>query len=228
MPDVDGRPDRSSGVVRSGLNVQFAKRRLLENLAISYTIESSAASQANFPKAGPAMDVVEQREVTLFEHRLDGGRDVGVTLVDCGAGFARGPEDVGEPLGVDRPGNRFATFPRHLDAAAVMSEVVEVEANLVAGNVDQLPHLRQEARLAVCSEAHHFVLVSVFWKTEVLRERRIEQAERMRKADRAESVEVVTAAHAPHHAGEIAEAIDGDHGSFVKWRHEERACEVSA
>src|SRR5579864_3869838 len=104
MPDVEGRADGSSGVIRGRLNVQFAKRRLLENLAISHTIERSAACQAKFPEAGPAMDVVEQRKVTLLERRLDGGRDVGMTLVDPGAG--RGPENFGQLRRIDRAGNR--------------------------------------------------------------------------------------------------------------------------
>src|SRR5690242_1521780 len=50
----------------------------------------------------------------------------------------------------------------------------------------------------------------------------------MRKAHRAEYFDAIAAAHAPHDAVEVAEAVDGNHGRLVKRRREKGARHVSA
>ena len=86
----------------------------------------------------------------------------------------------------------------------------------------------REARLAVGRQAHHLVFVAVLREAEELRERGVEQAERVRELDAAADVDVVAAADAPHDAAEVAEPVDRDDRRFVERRGEERAGQMGA
>src|SRR5262249_34185279 len=61
---------------------------------------------------------------------------------------------------------------------------------------------------------------------EVLRQREIQQAQRMRKVHASDGAKVAAPADGPRRADEVAEAIDGAHGRVVERRREEGAGEV--
>src|SRR5271157_2637358 len=123
----------------------------------------------------------------------------------------------------------LATFPRHLGARAVMEEVVasqlEVHPTAVGRNHDP-PELVQKFRLAVGGKSHHFVFVPVLREAQVLRERGIENSQRMRKRDRAHRLDLATAPHTPHRAGEVAESVKRKYRRLLERRHEKRAREM--
>src|SRR5579871_5917318 len=102
-----------------------------------------------------------------------------------------------------------------------MDEVIEIELHLIARGADDVADIVDEARLAVRAQAHHLIFVAVFRKSQELSKSRIKQTERMRVAHTAADVDVIAAAHAPHHTTEVAEAIDGDDGGLVERRGEE-------
>ena len=228
MPDVQGRADRRAGVVRRGLDVDVLERRALEDHAVGDAVQRHAAGQADLLQPGSLVHVVQQREVALLEHELHRGRQVGVPVLELAPRHARRAEHVDHLLRIDRPERRLAAVPGHLDAFGVVDEVVEVEADLVAFDADDVADLRGEARLAVGRQAHHLVFVAVLREAEELRERGVEQAQRMRELDAAAHVDVVAAADAPHHAAEVAEPVDGDDRGFVERRGEEGAGQMRA
>ena len=79
---------------------------------------------------------------------------------------------------------------------------------------------------AVGSEAHHFVLIAEFPEANVLGERGVIHAERMRESDFAERRHARTFAERPHGTGEIAEAVGGKDGGAFERRDEIGAGEM--
>ena len=65
-----------------------------------------------------------------------------------------------------------------------------------------------------------------FGKPEVLGDRGVEDAHRVRELDPVLDLHLVAAAHAPHGADEVAEAVDREQRRLVEWRHEEAARHV--
>ena len=84
----------------------------------------------------------------------------------------------------------------------------------------------EEFRLAIRGEAHHFVFIAKFPEAEILRQRRVVHAERMRERDFAEHLHARAFADRPHGARKIAEAVGGEHGGAFERRNEIRAGEV--
>src|ERR1043166_2484250 len=120
----------------------------------------------------------------------------------------RRAEDLGHFARIQWAQSRFPAFPGHLDAVAMMNKIIEIEPDLVVFDAHHIAHLLGEARLPIGREAHHFVFVAIFRKTEQLRECRIKLSERMWKLNRSEDLNFITAAHAPHDATEIAKSVD--------------------
>ena len=86
----------------------------------------------------------------------------------------RGREKVGEL--------RRTAAPIEGDLLGVVAEVGEVQFEAaVANEFHDAAHLRQEAWRSVGRQPHHFVFVAVMRKAEILRDRLIENAERMRE-----------------------------------------------
>src|SRR6476659_3562537 len=104
-----------------------------------------------------------------------------------------------------------------------MAEVVEVEPDLVALDAHDVANLCGEPRFAVRGEPHHLVFIAVLRKSEKLRKCRVVEAEGVRKLNAAADIELIASTDAPHHAAEIAEAVDRHDRGFFEWRRKERA-----
>src|SRR6185436_2676920 len=78
-------------------------------------------------------------------------------------------------------------------------------------------------RRAVRREAHDLVLAVVDRETEVRRERRVQQAERMRELDLLEELERGAVAEAVRRGRPLADAVDGEQRRAWKSRKEKRA-----
>src|SRR6266849_3033049 len=104
------------------------------------------------------------------------------------AASARRTEGVDHLAREQSSDDRFASIPGHLHAAAVMREVIEVEADLVRIDAHDVAELREEPRLSIRGEAHHFVFVAVLSKAQELGKGGIKQAEGVRVRHRAANV----------------------------------------
>ena len=71
---------------------------------------------------------------------------------------------------------------------------------------------------AVGRKPHHLVLVAIMRKAEILRERLIEDAERMWEIYSAMGRDFAAACRTPGRAREIAEAIDRNNGRLIEGR----------
>src|ERR1051325_9196742 len=73
-----------------------------------------------------------------------------------------------------------AFVPGHLHSLSMMAKVIEVETKLsVLFNANDVAKLANESRLAIRRESHHLAFVTVVWKAEELRRRRINDAGRV-------------------------------------------------
>src|SRR5215475_6901317 len=107
----------------------------------------------------------------------------------------------------------------------MMNEIVQpqIEARLsVLPEQHDLAEFVLELRLAVRSEPHHLVLVAVFPKAQVLRDRRVEETERVREGDRSGNRQFLVTAYAPHRAGEISQSVDRQQRRLVETGDEKR------
>src|ERR1044071_5745078 len=104
-----------------------------------------------------------------------------------------------------------------------MPEILQVESIRSARlEPDDAAHRIEMRRLSVRREAHDFVLVAVMRKAQILGQRLIEDAERMRKKDLAVDGKRWSGACAPRAAGEIPEAVHRDDGRLAKGRDVKR------
>src|SRR5271165_6500145 len=106
-------------------------------------------------------------------------------------------------------------------------EIVKAQAEADAAvGVNNFSEFVEVSRLAVRGEAHHFVFVAEFPEAEVLRNRGVIHAERMRKGNGPIDMHAIAAAGTPHGAGEISKAVSGKQRGFIEWRYEECAGEM--
>src|SRR5580765_7449275 len=108
-----------------------------------------------------------------------------------------------------------------------MGEIRKVKTQ-VAGfvYVHELPDFLDERRVAVRRESHHLELVSVFGKTEELRDRQIQETQRMREEHAILDGQARTTSNTTGRADEIAEAIDRAEIGIFDWAREEAARQV--
>ena len=174
----------------------------------------------------PLPERLQDVEVGLLEHLLQRGGDVVVVARELGVGGPGGAEGLDHPVGEDPPDRRRPLVPGHVDALLVVQEVVEAELEHRPVELHELAHLVEVARLAVGREAHHLALVAVVREAEPLRDRGVEDPERVRVEDALEHLELVAVALGEHRRGEVAEAVDGEDRGVLERRDEERARDV--
>src|SRR5258707_10532155 len=100
----------------------------------------------------------------------------------------------------------------------MMREIFQAEAKSGALCMYDVAKFRQKFRVAVRSEAHHFVFVTEFQKAEILRDRTVIKPQRMRKRDRTVNVHAPFEARAPHRTRKIAQSVGGKQRCFFERR----------
>src|SRR5262245_46874915 len=103
-----------------------------------------------------------------------------------------------------------------------MAKIGEIELKCaIRPEPNDLAHRLHEGRPAIGREAHNLVLVAVMRKAQILGQRLIEDAERMREIDPPTIGDVTALADAPGRAGEVPESIDRNDDGLRKWRNVE-------
>src|SRR5262245_22793522 len=101
-----------------------------------------------------------------------------------------------------------------------MAKISEIELIGPIGlESHDLAHSIHEFRLAVGCETHDLVFVNVMREAEILRQRLIQDAQRVWTVDPSIHRQSRPLAGTPGSAGKIAEAIDRNNDSFLEWRN---------
>ena len=221
--------DGKTSVARGRLNINALERRVIEYFSVGDAIKSHAAREAERFFAGFFGEGAPVRGENFFERGLHAGREIVVALLERLVGEARGAEAFFE-IRRKKPaenGSAVGITPGHVRALRLVREIFQAQAEGKRRvHVNDAAKFFEEFRLAVGSEAHHFVFVAKFPEADVLRERGVIHAERMRERDFAERLHARTFAERPHGTGEIAEAVGGKDGAAFKGRDEISAGEM--
>jgi hypothetical protein len=122
---------------------------------------------------------------------------------------------------------RLAVVPRHLHAVGPVAEERQIELEgAVGAEMKELPHAIDVRGLAIRRQPHHLEFIAVFPEAEELRQREIQQAERMRIEDAAIDSERAAGGASPRRAHEIAEAVNRAHCRLVERADERGARQV--
>ena len=183
VPDEPRRAERSPRIAGRGLNPDALERSLLQDPAVADAVQRHAAGQAQVPHAGLAVEMPRRPQHGVLGHLLDRGGEIHVALGEQRVRLAR----RAAKQRVELPGG-------HRETRAVV-EVGQVQPERpVLRDVDEaLANEVGVAGLPVGREAHQLVLAGIHLEAAVVGEGRIQQPERVRKADLVRELEAVAA-----------------------------------
>ena len=209
MPDDECRTDRATGIARRRLHVDLLNGVIASHLAIGDRVHGAAAGDRHGIQPMTRMQRIQQMEKGLLIHRLHRAGDVPVPLCPA-ARPSRAPARADPPA----PGRTASRPPASRPPTRIRSSPCDGGSSRASSrnepsscSLHDPAHLVQIPRLAVRREPHHLVFVAVMRKAEILRQRLVKDAERMRKIDPILHLDSGPATDAPRGAGEIAEAV---------------------
>jgi hypothetical protein len=214
VPGRERGADCTAGVPRRGLDPDVAERAVALDLAVGHAVERDAAREAKigyavFPRQRPG-----QAQQDLVRHGLNRGRNVHVKL--------------GQRLGL-RIARRLAEQTResavgHRQAGAIIKiRLIETKRSVFLQVHDLVEDHILEPRVAVRCKAHDLVFARVDLEARVIGESRVKQPERMREMQLLFDLEPVAASDGDRRRRPFADAVDGEHESFLERRGKESA-----
>ena len=206
MPSGERRADRAAGVARRRLDPDIAEGSLAQHPAVGDAVERHATGQAQI--IGVKLAPCRQRQARdhVLRHFLNRRREVHLALRQRRLGLTRRPAE-----------QRVEALVGHRQAGHVV-EIFGVEAERAVGlEVDQMVEDRAGvARLAIRREAHQLVLARVHLEAGVIGERRVEQAERVRKIDLPLRRQPVALAQPHRGRRPFAHTVEAQHGGALE------------
>ena len=112
---------------------------------------------------------------------------------------------------------RRSSDPLVSNSLLVVAEVGEVEFVAATGlQANNFTHGADELWLSVRSKPHNLVLIAIVREAQILRQRLVEDAERMGEEDVAVNPDVVAVTDPPSSASEITKTINGDDHCLIE------------
>ncbi len=186
MPQRQRDAHRAARVTGSRLNPDFVEDLFPQEPAVADAIERDAAGETQIAHAGFAPRVRGHLEHHLFGDFLDGPREVHLALRQLALGFSRrAVEQLREPFSRHREAGRVGEVLHVHPQAAVVGDLEQV----VLDGLDVL-------RLAVRREAHDLVFAGVHLEPGEVRERGIQEPERVRKPQLPQQRDLAALPHA--------------------------------
>ena len=218
MPGGVGGAERAARVAGRRLHPQVAKGAVAQHLAVGHAVERHAAGHAQVGNGVFGRQRPGHAQHRLLGHRLDRGGQVHVELLErLLVGAARRPaEQLGEAaVGHGQPGG-----------------VVEIALVEPVGAVRLEVHQRVEdqvleARLTVGREPHDLVLAAVDPEARVIGEGRVEQPQRMGKAQLLDHLERRAPADGDRRRRPFPDPVQRQHQRLVEGRGIEGAGRVA-
>ena len=222
VPERECRTDRAACIAGRRLNVDAPKRRYSPHLAVGDRVHRAAARKRQIRRTVSRLQPfgADERTPPHTSPALSGRcRDAGPQADRLACGVAREVPRAPARTGRRTPARRHPTDTR--SARSMVAKILEVELEGAVGQErHDLAHGIEVRRLAIRRKPHHLVFVAIMGKAEILRQRLVEDAERMRKIHAAVLPrDRSPLPDAPSRTGEIAEAVDrNDHG-LLERRH---------
>ena len=213
VPDELGHAQRTPCVPRGGLDPQPFEGPFPQQAPVGDAVQRHPAGQTEIFHSRFAVHGACHAQHDLFAHHLDRTRQIHLALRQLRLRDARRTAEQAVERAV---GHRQA---REIVEVFLVERERAVVAQVHELTVDQVHVLG----LAVRREAHHFVLSRVHLEARVVRERGVEQSERVRPVQLGQELDVGAATHAARRRSPLAHAVHGQDRRFVEWRGEERA-----
>ena len=195
----ESRAEANAVVTGGGLDEDAIHHARGENLAVGFGIEGDAAGEAEIAAAGLGDGRAREGHHRLLAHILHGEGHVFVARVNIGFRNAAGAE-----AGFDA-GNR---------RGILAEQAMRIHAIRIVVRDDEIAQI--DSRLAVRREAHDFPFVAVRSEAEIVRELRVEKAERIGPRNRPDMFEAAIAA-APERGGfPGAASIEDEDGGIIE------------
>ena len=219
--DVIGGSDGKSRHRPTQVGGKSFERSLIKDFPVRDAIEGHAARKAHRFLFGPGMQTPQHLEQDFLEARLQRRSAVAMNFFDRSRRITGRPQALGHEVGIHGAefGSLSGVAPGHVRARDVMLEIFETQAETdVSMSSHDAAKFIEISRLAVSGQAHHLVLIAKFFKAEVLRDRGVIQAERVRECNRAGDIHPIAPARSPHGAGEIAQPVRREKRGLLEWR----------
>ena len=143
VPDVVRGADRDAGVARGRLDVDALESVSGRIRPFATAFSATPPARQRFVEPGAPVRRADEVEVRLLEHRLERGGDVLVVRFVSSVRGSRARPNACRSGREDAPDRRRLLVPRHVDAFLVVREVVELELEEVAVELDELAHRRR-------------------------------------------------------------------------------------
>ena len=186
MPHEHRGPQRSAGIASRRLHPNVVERTFAKDSTVPNAVQRDSASHHEVLLARLLLNMSSGQQHDLFGNGLHRSSQIHFTLCDFCLGLAWWSAKQLVEL-----------RPSHREALAVV-EVAHVHTErAVRFQVKQvIQNQLLKPRLAVRCEPHDFVLAAVHAKAGVVRECRVQQSDRMRKADLVCQFDLVSATNA--------------------------------
>ncbi len=209
-------PERAARIASGRLHEQTLEPGLAQHAAVGHAVQRDAAGHHYLLRSREPGQVGDQLEHDFLGHQLDRGGEVHLAPRDQRVELARRPAEqllearIGHQRRVEEP-----------EGAGVQPE------RPVVADVDQLlADQVRVARRAVRGQAHQLVLAGVDLESAVVRERAVEQPERVRILQLAEQLDPRARADAERAGGPLAHAVDREDRRLLERRGIEAARRV--
>src|SRR5579863_7222738 len=167
----------AAGIPRGRLNPDLPETSVAQYFAIGDAVERDTARHAQMAHAGTVRRAPRQPQNRLFSDRLNGRGDVHMELRELAFTAAhRLPEQVRKALVGHAAAGAIVEEGNVQAEAAIRLEIDEFVADDVA-----------ISWRAVGRQPHHLVFAGIHTEADVIRERRIQEPERMRESDLVEN-----------------------------------------
>ena len=182
MPNSKCRADGAARIAGRRLYVDASEWCHPPHLAVGDGVHRTTAGQREVGQSAALLQHVEKMKECLLIHRLDRSGDVAMAILKRVGRLPPRPQQLLERRRKQIAELRRSVRPLIGHVFAMMAEEFQIELEAaVWKQAHNLPHGVQKRGAAVRRKSHHLVLVAIMRKAEILRERLIEDAERMRE-----------------------------------------------
>jgi hypothetical protein len=205
-----------AGVTSRRLNPDLLERPLPEQSAVPDAIQGHSSGEAEVGESGLAAGGLRHPQHDLFADDLHRARQVHLFLGQLGFGNPRRAAKEAVERGA-----------RHRETAEIVEVLLVQAEGAVVPQVEQFAIDEIDVlRLPVRGQPHHLVLARIDLESGVVRERRVQQPQRIRPAQLVHQRQVRALPDADGGGGPLAHAIHRENGRFREWRGVEGAGRV--
>ena len=216
VPDELRDTQRPARVAGGRLDPEPLERPLAQDAPIRHAIQRHPAREAEILHSGIAVQRARHAQHDLLAHHLHRAREIHLALRQLRLRDARRPAEQLVERAV-----------RHRQAREIVEVLLVERERAVLAHRDQVPVDRLHVLgLAVGRQTHHLVLARVHLEARVVRERGVQQPERIGPVQLFEQGDIVAASYAHGGGGPLPNAVHGENRGLFEGRRKKRTCRM--